>query len=1748
IRKAAEDASTAPVVVHIEDKNKTAESDNTDSHKSDIPVASIVETKAKSSDTGKSADADGSTNTDGTTGAEISADTDGSTGNMSESEDYAGAALGDDTVEFEANSFSVYAVVYTVDFHWEVDGKSYDFSIPGGGFVSLSDIIEILGIAKKDETEVSNEESEVNEKSEAESNSTEVDNDNKIVLTLEDVEVSEETHQFIADVENVEFSKPEKLWIGKIENKTTVGALKEEKTLNVQYSSELTDEQIEKINAQAVEADDWALISVLPFSSEEVLTVTMKNGEQFEIKVTDGQLHTYVISDSGDTYEVIVTYDDTAEIPDNAELCVSEIKNTEEKYAKNVEATNKELQSQNAPEVENPVQFEISILSNGAEIEPKEGSIVKVEIRLVPEVFGIQTETAKENESTVDGVKAAAEDKVIAETEDNFKAEAEDSTVAEKEDKGKAEAEKGEIWVNGEDILAAEEDEDTHYTVSHIIDDGTAEVIEDVSCFVNEEEKIVLQFETESFSDYLVDTDSSSNNTLSRLPNTLYVGDVIYLYDHSNYSVSGNGYSDVRINNNGKFREIRATSTGSFTITAPAWTEYVGWSQIQHPAESKTITVRAARTGTTPPVAIDTVDNASIGLTMHLFDYDLDNSLDSYFNNFNHNDHPVAASFLNENNSINNGHALKFWGSGIGSNYGTANQYDAHLVNSIVQDTLEGGVGGYPRLTANSNPGRSTESLAYLFSPSNGTDKEAYANVNHLFKKQGDYFIYDSNENYAYYDKSQGNGGSFEVYERTYEQKSREDGGEQASHTNGKAIGFFPFHKWDEGYDKYVNWNKTLNHHFGISMSVPFSMPKAPKAIEDTNGKPIIFEFSGDDDLWVYIDGKLAMDIGGIHQPTSGTINFTEQTVTVNDQSQNFDFSGLYDGEKHTLQVFYIERGGCDSNCKIMFNLTQYGDVEFDKVDADDNSVLLPGAVFGLYKDAECTQPLMEKLDAAHGGISRSFTVETDENGHAKLEDVPLGDYYLKEIHAPDGYPITIGSQAAHVRVYLDASGNVKVSVDGVESGIKITNKKPLPINLGVKKEWQDEDEQTISAPDGVTAAFEIKRIRTYEIYTEEKIEGEGRESSHLTVGWLHNGESYEYEEFDLVAGSHVTVSWSYKEGYDGTIGYRLNGIDSTKPPVPTNIYSQGFSMPAAGQNAVFYIFDNSETGEAISNINVAGSQFYGNSGGGYIQTFHQITEPDPGFTYTGSNVTDNKVTLPINESTWQYLFENLPTFENGTVTVANEEGEQEKDYDVVFHYSYYLEEASNTAPEGTTVIYRDFDGNEIQSPTDAETSTSGTETIINRVPFGYLKIEKAVTYNDSSENLTSDQKSKLAGEYKFKIYTKEQCGDGDAVQDPDAPEDAEDKDLTISITISENGQAVKSDAIKLLAGNYWIKEVESSNPSMFPVENPIPVTVTKNDISTNPVIESLTNNYDENNGPDKISVDIEKVFTGLDLSSQVPPDFQVKLHYTVNGQLKEVTLHSTELATGENGEKIVWSHSSDGFTWHWKVMNIPSEAKNFQIKELNYNKAKGYDWISASLNDENITSTVTAWHDLSVTAPAATLEDVTNDRRTSDSGGNTLFYLEDNDILLSKLTANQGTLVISKHPLNLAERDAIVNGWPAQGGFKTPPRFFSIEEHPTGFSYGNKTVTFGEKNGKTTVKFTQNASAQEDVFAVSYDSQEARNNANLVNTYKEVPITIDIIKVDKENNSKKLPGAVFTLRQLADVAPTNNGTLTPLS
>jgi len=163
----------------------------------------------------------------------------------------------EDQIVFDADGFSVYAIVYTVDFQYGVNGQTYELSLPGGGFIGFRALAEQLAIVGGSEDGT---------------------------VTPEDA-----ARQFVADIASVTFSSPELISVSFEEEETTVGAIKERLALVSEFTAELTEEEIAEIDAQPVEAGDWALISLRPFDTEETLTVTMNDGAVFTIRVTDAQ-------------------------------------------------------------------------------------------------------------------------------------------------------------------------------------------------------------------------------------------------------------------------------------------------------------------------------------------------------------------------------------------------------------------------------------------------------------------------------------------------------------------------------------------------------------------------------------------------------------------------------------------------------------------------------------------------------------------------------------------------------------------------------------------------------------------------------------------------------------------------------------------------------------------------------------------------------------------------------------------------------------------------------------------------------------------------------------------------------------------------------------------------------------------------------------------------------------------------------------------------------------------------------------------------------------------------------------------------------------------------------------------------------------------------------------------------------------------------------------------------------------------
>lgn len=254
--------------------------------------------------------------------------------------------------------------------------------------------------------------------------------------------------------------------------------------------------------------------------------------------------------------------------------------------------------------------------------------------------------------------------------------------------------------------------------------------------------------------------------------------------------------------------------------------------------------------------------------------------------------------------TINTNHALKFMNVDGSLPYSTYNKYVGNnngAYTGIVNKTLTDD--GYPTVADKQ------ESLSYLFDETSDSVVKSYNPTGGLLRPEGNgYYGFDANSQYAAYNK----------------ELNKFDLSPQNSCANQTDTPCFtPFgHNTEE--DKYS---------FGMNLGADFYMPEGGQV----NGQDMVFDFTGDDDVWVFIDGVLVLDLGGIHQALGGEINFHTGDITY-DKKQSHGrpspatkITKAFENARktwdptpyktHHLSFFYLERGDGGSNCKIRFNL-----------------------------------------------------------------------------------------------------------------------------------------------------------------------------------------------------------------------------------------------------------------------------------------------------------------------------------------------------------------------------------------------------------------------------------------------------------------------------------------------------------------------------------------------------------------------------------------------------------------------------------------------------------------------------------------------------------------------------------------------------------------------------------------------------------------------------------------------------------
>lgn len=231
------------------------------------------------------------------------------------------------------------------------------------------------------------------------------------------------------------------------------------------------------------------------------------------------------------------------------------------------------------------------------------------------------------------------------------------------------------------------------------------------------------------------------------------------------------------------------------------------------------------------------------------------------------------------------------------------------------------------------------------------------------------YWYYDSNETSLYLKQGSARQSYYLAGDGINEASHNRDAGNK---TDNMGYGFFPFNETVTGSASQYNYG------FGAKLQFDFTLTENGKVIvrTDSSGKnievPIKFFFSGDDDVWVYIDGELVLDVGGAHGKASGLLEFgenntvtpyvssnkntntsdpmvykgyqsgeTTKTVNYNGQPITFNKKGttktLENQSTHTLTMYYMERGMWESNMALAFNFPDHNELQVEKqVDVSD--------------------------------------------------------------------------------------------------------------------------------------------------------------------------------------------------------------------------------------------------------------------------------------------------------------------------------------------------------------------------------------------------------------------------------------------------------------------------------------------------------------------------------------------------------------------------------------------------------------------------------------------------------------------------------------------------------------------------------------------------------------------------------------------------------------------------------------------
>lgn len=743
---------------------------------------------------------------------------------------------------------------------------------------------------------------------------------------------------------------------------------------------------------------------------------------------------------------------------------------------------------------------------------------------------------------------------------------------------------------------------------------------------------------------------------------------------------------------------------------------------------------------------------------------------------------------------------------------------------------------------------------------------EVYENVKFPFTKAinpfgneagVDYWCFDSKDTTLYLKQDSGQNSDSKYFLQKSTDRGRSENVNASSGPQGH-YGYFPFNETATGGKA-----STYNYGFGTKLQMDFTltdngMVKTDNT--DNNGNPIFtnikFFFSGDDDVWVFIDGKLALDVGGAHGKVSGLLEFGETTdgknsvtayvsrvkkggtategdidekgavvkqVKYNNEDINFyakntDFKPLDKGKKHTLTMYYMERGMWESNMAVAFNfpdnneLQVQKEVDLSKVDTDFQKCFTNHKIFNFTIQNQATH--YGEKEAAKPNPSDTEKVNLTAKGNT-IEPATPGkkDDYIFELVKnpwPDSKPDSgqdTGQNTEQVlhwyARYMDTQSAARDKRRGIlklENPINIKDMRFLTFQVYV--DTTDGSEGDLSLNNLYVELLDDKDVQKGSLDT-SGINGATYGSVEVTTDqWVTvKLDLHKMKERDGFSDNVKTIRVG--DNYNRNIYFRdFTFIPKAVPSKMTGFTTDQEDIPDYGSAKSGHL-ENAENAQYTSS-NDTDTQLVDKDGrfvleagetvtfsdqfrrGSYISLKEELNENLYDTTWT---VCENgHVVESMKEGNSVTLPSTIPSLDGQTGSSPNDGRTEKKGADKEQEGNKYNE----NKPSADTIVFRSYkDPDETKS-----TLTKLKVKYVNTVKTGGLKIQKEAA---------AGEEEKIKGIYTFKVTFSNVGGEG-------LEEKSIEKPVTIDMSDPNNRDHTATITGIPVGTRYTIEEVENND------------------------------------------------------------------------------------------------------------------------------------------------------------------------------------------------------------------------------------------------------------------------------------------------------------------------------------------------